>query len=36
MKSATLVIDKEVKGTQGAASSYRFRSKYKEEYAGNK
>jgi hypothetical protein len=36
MKSATLVIDKELKGTQGASSSYRFRSKYKEEYVGNK
>jgi hypothetical protein len=36
MKSATLVIDKELKGTQGASSTYRFRSKYTEEYAGNK
>jgi len=36
MRSARLVIDKELKGHQGEGTSYRFQRTYVEEYAGNK
>jgi hypothetical protein len=36
MRSASLRIDKELKGHQGEGSSYRFQSTYKEEYVGNR
>jgi hypothetical protein len=36
LKSARVVIDKELKGYQGEGSSYRLRSTYTEEYAGDK
>jgi hypothetical protein len=36
LKSATVRIDKELKGHQGEGSSYRLQSRYTEEYAGSK
>jgi hypothetical protein len=36
MRSAVLTIDKELKGHQGEDSSYRFISKYTEQYIGDK
>jgi hypothetical protein len=36
MRSATLKIDKELKGHKGDGSSYRFVSSYTEQYAGDK
>lgn len=36
LRSARLQIDKELKGHQGEGSSYRFQSKYTEEYVENK
>ena len=36
LRSARLQIDKELKGHQGEGSSYRFQSKYTEEYVGDK
>jgi hypothetical protein len=36
MRSATLKIDKELKGHQGEGSSYRFVSNYTEQYVGEK
>ncbi|MFL5245888.1 MAG: hypothetical protein ACJ8FY_27770 [Gemmataceae bacterium] len=36
MQSARLVIDKELKGAQGASSSYRLQSTYTEEFVGDK
>jgi hypothetical protein len=36
VKGIALTIDKELKGHQGEGSSYRFRSTYREEYAGDR
>jgi hypothetical protein len=36
MKSARVIINKELKGQQGEGSSFRLRSDYTEEYAGDK
>ena len=36
MRSARLVIDKELKGHQGEGTSYRFQRTYMEDYAGDK